>query len=240
MVAVAWEELVDCTLRHRASVGAATLPRVQPTVVNGVLSVLPFGIIDLELCIPCADPLPAALLRFRRLRQLSLWTGGLDWQGVGGPFVLGRLVQLTLDYRWPPEWNGEYFGSAEVGSLESSITADLSHATHLVQLGLRIRGAQNLQSLCGSLPALRELRWACNSADAHCLHCWGQQEQANIVAQQCTAVWTFIGASQSQPSKLWLPCCSCRIWCSPWASTPTLAQRQQQCHLNTLMLSSMT
>lgn len=68
MVAVAWEELVDCTPRHRASVGAATLPRVQRTVVMGVLSVLPFGIIDLELCIPCADPLPAALLRFRRLR----------------------------------------------------------------------------------------------------------------------------------------------------------------------------
>lgn len=132
-------------------------------MVLGLLSVLPLSIVDLELDIPCGEPLPAALTRFRRLQQLSLRTGGLNWQGPGGSFVMHRLVQLALDYRQQPVWEGGCaettdFQHAEVLPLESSLAADLSGATRLSSLELRIKGAQHLLAVCNALPALRELR----------------------------------------------------------------------------------
>ncbi|PRW55918.1 pilus assembly [Chlorella sorokiniana] len=45
----------------------------------------------------------------------------------------------------------------QVDSLGSSLVADLSPATRLTSLALRIRGAQHLLELCRALPALREL-----------------------------------------------------------------------------------
>lgn len=119
---------------------------------------LPASIVDLELDIPCTGPLPAALTRFRQLRQLSLSTGGLAWQGRGGVLLQCRLVRLALDYRLPPVWNGDSFEDAEVRSLESSLAADLSAATRLSSLELRITGAQHLLAVCNALPALRELK----------------------------------------------------------------------------------
>lgn len=124
---------------------------------------LPLSIFDLELDIPCAGPLSVALTRFRQLQQLSLRTGGLAWRGLGGSFVMRRLVQLALDYRQQPVWEGDCaettdFQHAEVLPLESSLAADLSGATRLSSLELRIKGAQHLLAVCNALPALRELR----------------------------------------------------------------------------------
>ena len=126
-----------------------------------VLSVLPPGIRDPRLHIPCSNPLPAALQRFRQLQQLSMaaQAGSMTWEGHGAGFLLRRLVHLELDCRHQPGWNGEYFEHAEMDSLPSSIAADLSPATRLSSLELRIRGAYRLLKLCRALPALRNLRW---------------------------------------------------------------------------------
>ncbi|KAI7837324.1 hypothetical protein COHA_008839 [Chlorella ohadii] len=76
----------------------------------------------------------------------------------GDERVKRRLVRLALDYRLPPVWNGDSFEDAEVRSLESSLAADLSAATRLSSLELRITGAQHLLAVCNALPALRELK----------------------------------------------------------------------------------
>ncbi|KAI7843825.1 hypothetical protein COHA_002723 [Chlorella ohadii] len=85
-----------------------------------------------------------------------------------------RLVQLALDYRQQPVWEGDCaettdFQHAEVLPLESSLAADLSGATRLSSLELHIKGAQHLLAVCNALPALRELRldlYWCKTAHA--------------------------------------------------------------------------
>lgn len=133
--------------------------KLQPLFALAVLSVLPSGIHHLELELPCPDLLPAALLRFRQLQQLSLQMSGMRWRGCGSAFMLRRLTRLALDYRQPPPWDEDDFGVAAVHSLEGSLIADLSPATCLTSLALRISGTQHLLDLCRALPVLRELRW---------------------------------------------------------------------------------
>lgn len=158
---------------------------------------LPASIRHLELCIPCAGPLPTALLRFRQLQQVSLRTGGLSWRSRGGAFLLRRLTHLQLDYRQPPEWNwdGGYFLAAAVQPLEGTLVADLSSATCLSSLELRIGSTRHLLALCKALPALRELRcgghWC--SQDTWTLH---MREQVRSPALPAIAVWICMSPSR--------------------------------------------
>lgn len=131
---------------------------MQPLVTLAVVSVLPLGVRQLELGLPCAEPLPALLLRFRQLQQLSLRTGGLNWHSSSGTFVLRRLEHLVLDYRQRPEWEEGNFSPADVHSLDSTDVAVFSAATRLTSLELRIQGTQHLRELGSALPALHELR----------------------------------------------------------------------------------
>jgi hypothetical protein len=124
-----------------------------------VLRLLPPGICELELACPCAGPLPAALQRFRRLEVLRISGNGagVRWASQPAVPVLPKLRSLGLDYRQPPEWDGECCQHAEVLRVPASMAAQLAPATCLASLELRVKWSDGVRALCRALPGLREL-----------------------------------------------------------------------------------
>ena len=130
-----------------------------------VLLALPPGVRILELNSNCAGPVLEALKRFGDgLQELRITGNGaeLDWgcRGAGG--LLSKLVQLRLDFRQRPEWDGfNGVEVAEVLTLRRGIADTLvAGASRMHSLALSVVWDANVPVLCRALPALVQLRWA--------------------------------------------------------------------------------
>lgn len=151
----------------RISCSDAQRPHLLPSLLQavlwcGVLAVLPPTVRELQLDAVCAGPLLTVLRRFRHLRTLSITGNGarIAWSGSGAASVVPKLTQLCLDYRQRREWQDEYYMEARVLSPPVDVVRCLTGATGLRSLELMVDWSDTVRTLCCSLPALKDLRWA--------------------------------------------------------------------------------
>ena len=76
----------------------------------------------------CAGPVLEALKRFRQLQEFRIGNGAdIDWGCPGAAGLMSKLVQLRLDFRQRPEWDGERnVVGGDIHTLPSGIANALS------------------------------------------------------------------------------------------------------------------
>ena len=127
-----------------------------------VLLALPRDVCILELNTACAGPVLEALKRFRQLQEFRIGNGAdIDWGCPGAAGLMSKLVQLRLDCRQRPEWDGErnVVGGCDIHTLPSGIANALAAgASRLRGLALSIQWSPSVPVLCTALPALVDLK----------------------------------------------------------------------------------
>lgn len=123
---------------------------MQPDLVASVLTLLPPGVLALELHTPCSGPVLAALARFTQLEELVISgnVAGIDWHRSGAAqHALGLLSHLRLEYLEPVD--NMYCESQPISDAFPSAVAA---TTRLEQLTVEARWSPAVVALCGALP----------------------------------------------------------------------------------------
>jgi hypothetical protein len=128
-------------------------------LVPSALLALPRGVRILELNTPCAGPVLEAVQRFSLLQELRITGNGasITWCCPSADRVLPLLVQLRLDCRQPPEWDGVDWGASDVEPIPGGLSSSLVAATGLRSLDLCIWWSDDVPTLCSTLPTLLQL-----------------------------------------------------------------------------------